>query len=112
MIVSPRVYLLFPGPVITGGELDAISSSSSSAAAAASSSSSSSSVTVIVNVAVTAAFTPSSALIVTVYAWAAALVDTVPCTWPFDADNPDSRPGTVNRRPPARSPVIPDPAFA
>ena len=73
---------------------------------------SSSSVTVIVNVAVTAAFTPSSALIVTVYAWAAALVDTVPCTWPFDADNPDSRPGTVNRRPPARSPVIPDPAFA
>ena len=53
------------------------------------------SVTVIVNVAVTAAFTPSSALIVAVCACAGALDDTVPCTWPLAYDRPDGSPLTV-----------------
>ena len=53
------------------------------------------SVTVIVNVAVTAAFTPSSARIVTVCACAAALDATVPCTWPLAYDRPDGSPLSV-----------------
>ena len=49
----------------------------------------------IVNVAVTAVFTPSSAEIVTVWAWAVASAATVPLTWPFAYDSPDGRPVTV-----------------
>ena len=83
-IVSPCSYVLSPGEVITGVAFGGSLTTSSSA-----------SVTVIVNVASTAAFTPSSARIVTVCAWAVAFDDTVPCTWPFACDRPDGSPLTV-----------------
>ena len=57
---SPCSNVLLPGAVIAGGAF---------------------AVTVTVNVAVTASLTPSSAVIVAVYACAAASSATIPCTW-------------------------------
>ena len=77
-MVSPCANVLLPGAVITGAAFGGAAA-----------------VTVIVNVAVTAVFTPSCASMVTVYGCAAALDDTVPCTWPLAYASPDGSPLTV-----------------